>query len=106
MAAEVLSIIVARGGSKGLPNKHLLPLCGKKVIEYTFEYARQAELVNRIVLSTDDDGIAEAAKEHGIETIKRPAEMATDEARIQECLIYTVEFLKEEEGYPDCSYAF
>jgi CMP-N,N'-diacetyllegionaminic acid synthase len=99
---EVLAVIAARGGSKGLPGKHLLKLCNKHVIDYTFEYAKSSKLVSRIILTTDDKRIKRAADAYQIETIMRPESMATDTARINESLVHVMEILEQREEYlPD-----
>ena len=55
---NTLAIIPARGGSKGLPGKNILPLAGIPLIAHTIKAAQEAESVNRIIVSTDDDAIA------------------------------------------------
>jgi len=98
----VLAIVVARGGSKRLPNKHTRMLLGKRVIDYTFEYALSAKLITRVVLSTDDVQIAKAAENYHVKTIMRPTKLASDTSRVYESLIYTTDYLKTQEGYePD-----
>ncbi len=63
---RVLGIITARGGSKGIPRKNIVPLAGKPLLAWTAE-AALASLLTRIVLSSDDEEIAQVAREHGIE---------------------------------------
>ena len=55
----MISIIPARGGSKGLPGKNILPLCGKPMIAYTIEAAKQSKYIDRVIVSTDDQKIAD-----------------------------------------------
>lgn len=99
---EVLAIIPARGGSKGIPRKNVLPLAGKPLIVWTIEAAREARRVNRVVVSTDDDEIAEVAAAAGAETVRRPAELAGDRTPTEPVLIHVVETLRETESYqPD-----
>jgi CMP-N,N'-diacetyllegionaminic acid synthase len=74
---EVVALIPARGGSKGIPRKNLAPLGGKPLLEWTLEAAREAETVTRIVVSTDDDEIAAAAGDADV--LERPQELARDE---------------------------
>ena len=64
---SVLALIPARGGSKGVPRKNVRILCGKPLIAWTIEAARQAKSVDRIVVSTEDEGIASIAREYGAE---------------------------------------
>jgi N-acylneuraminate cytidylyltransferase len=76
----ILGIIPARGGSKGIPRKNIKRICGKPLIAWTIEAAKQAKLLDRFVVSTEDREIAEISKEYGAEIVKRPPEFATDEA--------------------------
>lgn len=77
----MLALIPARGGSKGLPRKNVLPLAGKPLIAWSIEAALAAPSVRRVLVSTDDPEIAEAARVAGAEVPwLRPAELATDTA--------------------------
>ncbi len=99
---EVLGIIPARGGSKGVPRKNVRPLAGKPLIVWTIEAAQRAELVARVVVSTDDDEIADISRAAGAEVIMRPAELATDTAPTEPAMFHALEVLKQREGYrPD-----
>jgi len=75
----ILGVIPARGGSKGLPRKNLRILCGKPLIAWTIEAAKQSKLLDRYVVSTEDPEIAEVARKYGAEVIIRPPELAKDE---------------------------
>ncbi|MEO2281122.1 acylneuraminate cytidylyltransferase family protein [Pseudoalteromonas pernae] len=72
------AFIFARGGSKGLPRKNVLPLAGKPLLAYSIDSAKQAGGFDRIFVSTDNDEIAEVALKHGAEVISRPSELAQD----------------------------
>ncbi|TBR14792.1 acylneuraminate cytidylyltransferase family protein [bacterium] len=96
---NVLCIIPARGGSKGLKNKNIMPLFGKPLIYYTIRAAKDSKLVNKIVVSTDDEKIAKAAQKYNVQAIKRPVKYATDSAPIELALRHAVEYLKNTEGY-------
>ena len=97
---KVVAIIPARGGSKGLPGKNILPLLGKPVLAYTAEAARQATTLDRIILSTDSEEIAQAGKEWGLEVpFLRPDHLATDTAHPTAVIEHAVSFLEEQEGY-------
>lgn len=100
---NVLAIIPARGGSKGLPGKNARDLCGKPLIAYTLEAALGADLVTRTVVSTDDPDIAAIAREHGGEVpFMRPEKLAGDRALVGEAVDYTLNRLKKDEDYhPD-----
>lgn len=93
----MLAIIPARGGSKGLPGKNVKPLCGKPLIAYTIESALAAKSIDRLILSTDDEEIAEVAQKFGVEIpFMRPAELAQDNSLAIDNYIYTLNRLNEE----------
>ncbi len=76
-----LCSICARGGSKGLKNKNLLPLRGKPLIAHTIEHAKQSNFFDAIAVSSDSDEILEVARAYGVNNlIKRPEYLATDTA--------------------------
>lgn len=75
----ILGAIFARGGSKGIPGKNLKPLAGKPLIAYAIEAGLGIPLIDRLIVSTDDDKIAEVSRQYGAEVpFMRPAELATD----------------------------
>ncbi|MGC9121138.1 MAG: cytidylyltransferase domain-containing protein [Sulfurihydrogenibium sp.] len=76
----ILAIIPARGKSKRLPNKNILPLAGKPLISWTIESALKSKYIDKIVVSSDSEKILQIAKDYGIETVRRPKELATDTA--------------------------
>lgn len=77
----VVAIITARGGSKGLPGKNLREVAGRSLIVWTVEQARASKLLDRTILSTDDEAIAAAGRSAGCDVpFIRPAELATDSA--------------------------
>lgn len=86
-----LGVILARGGSRGLPDKHLLDLLGRPVIEYTFAHARAASRLSRVVVSSDCPRILALAASHGFATVVRPPELATDDASVQDVLIHAMD---------------
>jgi len=86
----ILAIILARGGSKGVPGKNILPLNGKPVMLYTIDAAREAKSLDRIILSTEDEEIAQIGLEYGVEVIMRPHEYASDSSSIEMALRHTV----------------
>lgn len=99
---KVLAIIPARGGSKSIPRKNLVPLAGKPLIVWTIEAAQQAKLLDCVVVSTDDGEIAQVAREAGVEVIKRPRELATDTVQTELALLHALDYLEQNEGYrPD-----
>jgi CMP-N,N'-diacetyllegionaminic acid synthase len=93
-AATVLAIVTARGGSKGLPGKHLREAGGKPLIDYTIAAARQARAVDRLVLSTDDERIADAARRAGCEVpFMRSAALARDDTPSIDVILDTLDRL-------------
>ena len=90
----VLAIIPARGGSKGLPRKNLLPLGGLPLLAWTVRAALGAPCVVRTVVSTDDDEIAEVARQLGAEVpFRRPAELASDNSTTGDVVAHVLESL-------------
>ena len=83
---KVLGIIPARGGSLGVPSKNVRELLGKAVIAYTIEAAQAAKLIDKIAVTTDDKQAGEIARDYGVTLIERPAELATNAARIDEVM--------------------
>ncbi len=97
---EVLALIPARGGSKGIPRKNLHPLAGKPLIAYSIEQALAAETVTRTVVSTDDPEIAEVARAAGAEVpFVRPAELARDDSPDLEVFRHALLWLRDHESY-------
>jgi CMP-N,N'-diacetyllegionaminic acid synthase len=90
---EVVGLIPARSGSKGVPRKNLAPVGGKPLIAWTVDAARRALELSRVVVSTDDDEIAAAA---GVETLWRPAALAADETPMLDVVRHAIEQLRPE----------
>ncbi|MGE5607176.1 MAG: cytidylyltransferase domain-containing protein, partial [Bacteroidota bacterium] len=79
---SILTLIPARGGSKGLPRKNIKDLCGKPLIGWTIEESLSCGFCDRLIVSTDDLEIAKIAKQYGADVpFLRPPELATDEAK-------------------------
>ena len=87
----VISVIIGRAGSKGLPGKNTRLLLGKPMVWYTIQDAKQAELVDRIIVSTDCAEIKRAASEEGIAVIDRPPELAGDMATVDAAVRQAIE---------------
>jgi CMP-N-acetylneuraminic acid synthetase len=100
---EVLALIPARGGSKGIPRKNIRPFAGYPLISYSIAAALQAETVSRTIVSTDDPQIAEVANAFGAETpFLRPAELASDQSIDLPVFQHALNWLGEHEKYhPD-----
>ena len=100
---EVLAVIPARGGSKGIPRKNIRDFAGYPLIAYSIAAATQSKLVTRTIVSTDDEEIAAVARQYGAETpFLRPAEFAQDNTTDLPVFQHVLSWLKEHEGYvPD-----
>jgi len=100
---EVLAVIPARGGSKGIPRKNIKSFAGYPLIAYSIAAGTQAETVTRVILSTDDEEIAAVGREFGAETpFLRPAEFAQDQTLDLPVFEHALAWLAEHEGYrPD-----
>lgn len=97
--AEVLGVILARGGSKTVPRKNLRPLAGRPLIAYTLQAARESARLTRVICSTDDADIAALARQAGIEVpFVRPAVLAGDDTPSLPVVQHAVRAL-EQEGY-------
>ena len=89
-----VAIIPARGGSKRLPRKNILDLKGKPMIAWTIEAAINADIFERVVVSTEDQEIADIARSYGAEIDERASELASDQARVVDVCF---DFLEREE---------
>ena len=97
---KVVAVIIARGGSKGVPRKNVRPLAGKPLIAYPIIAAKNCSLIDRTIVSTDNDEIANVAKEWGAEVpFKRPVELAEDLTPTELPLQHAIKWLDENEGY-------
>jgi CMP-N-acetylneuraminic acid synthetase len=95
MSQKVLGIILARAGSQGLPNKHLLPLLGRSVVEYTFDHARQATLLTDLVVTTDCARIRLLSQQYGLPSIDRPPSLATADAAVQDVCLHALQSIEK-----------
>lgn len=100
---SVLALVLARGGSKRIPNKNIKELDGKPLIGYSIEAARGSKYIDRVITSTDSAEIAEMAKRFGSEVpFMRPDELAADSVTDFPVFEHALAWLKEHEGYePD-----
>jgi N-acylneuraminate cytidylyltransferase len=98
--AEILAIIPARGGSKGIPRKNIRPFAGYPLIAYSIAAAIQTQSEIRVIVSTDDQEIAEVARHYGAETpFLRPAELAADHTADLPVFQHALHWLAEHENY-------
>jgi len=97
---EVLALIPARGGSKSVPRKNLLPMLGRPLVAWSIYHAQASKYVTRIIVSTDDEEIAHVAKFWGAEVpFMRPAEFAQDLSLDIDVFRHTLQWLQDHENY-------
>ncbi|MCK4257422.1 MAG: acylneuraminate cytidylyltransferase family protein [Halanaerobiales bacterium] len=100
MSSNFLALVLARGGSKGVPRKNIRNLDGKPLLAYTSEEAKKSNYIDRVILSTEDEEIASVGREYGVEVpFMRPDELATDEASSIEVIKHALNWLKMNENY-------
>ena len=93
---RILSIIPARGGSKGIPHKNIVSLCGHPLIYYTINAGLQSKYIDYLMVSTDDDEIATVSKRCGAEVpFMRPACLATDTSKTIDAVLHAINALEE-----------
>lgn len=91
-----IATVCARGGSKGLPRKNVLPFAGKPLIAHTIEQALACPLIDGVYVSTDDDEIAQVSATYGAQVpYRRPAELASDQAPKLPAIEHLVRHLEE-----------
>ena len=91
-----LSIIPARGGSKRLPNKNILPLSGKPLVAWTIEAALGSSYIDRSVVTSDSDEILKIGEKYGIGIIKRPKKLALDTSATIDVIKHAIEIIGNE----------
>jgi len=91
---SVLALIPARGGSKGLPRKNIIPIAGKPMIAWTIDAAKKSQYIDRIVVSSDDDEIIKIARQFGCEApFTRPADLAQDNSPTIDAVVHALDNL-------------
>ncbi len=93
---SIITIIPARGGSKGLPGKNIRNLADLPLIAHSILSAKEANLVDKVYVSTDDRDIAEIAQNYGAEVIDRPEQLANDTASSESALIHAVKLIEND----------
>lgn len=94
----VVAVIPARGGSKGIPRKNLLPLLGHPLLAWSIFAAQTASCVSRVFVTTDDEEIAQVALDYGADVIMRPAELSHDTASSEAALLHALEDMQSNLG--------
>ena len=99
---KILSIIPARGGSKGIPLKNLALIDGLTLLEYSINSSHDSKLINKTVVSTDNNLITKEAKRLNAEVITRPKKISNDSATLEPTIKHTLDYLKKQKSYvPD-----
>lgn len=97
---NILGLVLARGGSKGVPGKNLLKMGGTSLLGHAVRSAREATTLDRLLLSTEDDALADEGRAQGIDVpFKRPAELATDTAGTFEVVRHAIDWLAQNENW-------
>lgn len=90
---RIVSIILARGGSKGIPNKNIIEIAGKPLLAWTVEQSVKSKFVTETYVSSDSPEILDIAVKYGAKTIVRPPELATDNSTSEEALIHALKVI-------------
>ena len=88
---KYLGLIPARGGSKGVPRKNIRTICGHPLIAWTIGAALKSRYLDKVLVSTEDEEIAEISRSYGAEVLKRPAELAVDTALSRDVIAHALE---------------
>ena len=94
MTNNILAIIPARGGSKGLPRKNIIDLAGKPLIAWTIEASLNSKYISKTIVSSDDKEILDISLEYGAEIIKRPDNLSSDDATSESIVRHVLEYLE------------
>ena len=90
-----LAIIPARGGSKGIPNKNIMDICGKPLIAYSIEAGKKSKYIDEIIVSTDSEEIKVIAAKYGaVVPFLRPKQLSNDSAKSIDLVLHAIEFYK------------
>lgn len=103
---QIIAIIPARGGSKGIPDKNIIPFCGKPLLAWSIEQALNTRQISGVYVSTNDDRIAAVAREYGAEVIPRPDNLCQDTSTSEDALIHALDYLRSEQGLEPYAVAF
>ena len=93
MKNKVIVIILARGGSKGIPRKNVLDFAGRPLVAWTVIQAKLSQEVDEVYISSDSNEILEIAEKYGAKIIKRPVEISGDSAKSEEAIIHALSIL-------------
>src|SRR3990167_6542223 len=96
---KTLGIILARGGSKGIPGKNIKFFCGKPLIAWSIEHGLESKKIDELIVSTDSEDIAEISKKYGASVpFIRPVELAHDTSPSIDAIIHAINFCSDNSG--------
>ncbi|MBQ2666256.1 acylneuraminate cytidylyltransferase family protein [Methanobrevibacter sp.] len=98
---NIISIIPARGGSKGIPRKNIKLLNGKPLISYSIEASKSCNLIDSTYVSTEDVEISEISKKYDAEVIERPEELAGDDSSSIDVILHVFDYMENHGSLPD-----
>jgi N-acylneuraminate cytidylyltransferase len=98
MSQTIIAIIPARGGSKGIPQKNVIPIQGRPLLVHTIEDASGSPSISRVIVSTDDREIGAIAAGSGAEVVWRPAAISSDRSSSEAALLHVLDHLRDTEG--------
>lgn len=99
---EIVAVIPARGGSKGIPGKNIMDFCGKPLLAWTLLQAKAAKTIKHVYVSSDDEQILDISVLYGAKAISRPKELATDTATSESALLHVLDNIeRESKSIPD-----
>jgi len=96
---KILYLIVARGGSKGVPGKNIRKISGISLVGYKAIAAKRSRYCSRLIISTESKEIQQNALQYGVEVLfTRPIELSTDTAKTEDVIFHTIEYFEKQEG--------
>lgn len=98
---NIVAIIPARSGSKGIKSKNIIDFCGKPLLAWTIEQAKNTHAISSVWVSSDGDEIIDISKQFGARTIKRPANISGDKASSESAWIHAIQEIKNITGEID-----
>ena len=101
MTKKILSLIPARGGSKGIPKKNIINLAGKPLIAWSIEASLKSEYITKTIVSTNDKEILDISLEYGAEVINRPDNLSDDNANSESAVLHAINHLKNIDEFFD-----
>jgi len=88
---NIIAIIPARGGSKGIPKKNLIPFCGKPLVAWSILQAKESRYISDVYVSSDHVEILKVSRQYGAKAIRRPKPLSTDKASSEAALLHVID---------------